>query len=83
MVNDLDREGIECPVSKNDFNKIEKKINIVLRSFVMKIICFMLLMYQMKNLKLAWNENKSHYDYIRTKSTFASIAYSGLVKKEF
>ena len=54
MVNDLDREGIECPVSKNDFNKIEKKINIVLRSFVMKIICFMLLMYQMKNLKLAW-----------------------------
>ena len=28
MVNDLDYEGIDFPVSKKDFNKIEKKTNI-------------------------------------------------------
>ena len=33
MVNDLDYEGIEFPVSKKDFGKIEKKNNICINMF--------------------------------------------------
>ena len=33
MVNDLDYEGIEFPVSKKDFGKIEKKNNICINVF--------------------------------------------------
>ena len=50
MVNDLDYEGIEFPASKKDFGKIEKNI-FALVCFAMKIIWFILFMYQIKNLK--------------------------------
>ena len=33
MLNDLDHEGIEFPVSKKDFGKIEKKNNICINVF--------------------------------------------------
>ena len=55
MVNDLDYEGIEFPVSKKDYCKIEKKKKILaLMYFVMKIIWSILLLYQVKNLKTVW-----------------------------
>ena len=38
MVHDLDCEGIEFPVFKKDFSKIEQKIVFALMCFVMKII---------------------------------------------
>ena len=55
MVNDLDYEGIEFPVSIKDYCKIEKKKKILaLVYFVMKIIWSILLLYQIKNLKTVW-----------------------------
>ena len=33
MVNNLDYKGIKFPVSKKDFGKIEKKINISINEF--------------------------------------------------
>ena len=53
MVNDLDYEGIDFPVSKKDFSKIEKKTNICMMCFDMKIIWFILFMYRMKKFKIA------------------------------
>ena len=53
MVDDLDYEGIDFPVSKKDFNKIEKKTNIWMMCFDMKLIWFILLMYRMKKFKIA------------------------------
>ena len=38
MVNDLDYKGIEFPVSKKDYSRIEQKIIFVLMYFVMKIV---------------------------------------------
>ena len=52
MVDNLDYEGIKFPVSE-DFGKIEKKI-FVQMYFVMKMILFILIMYQIKNLKTVW-----------------------------
>ena len=53
MVNDLDYEGIEFLVSKKDYSKAEqKKIIFALMYFVMKIIWFIVFMYQIKNLKI-------------------------------
>ena len=54
MVDDLDYEGIDFPVSKKDFNKIEKKTNIWMMYFDMKLIWFILFMYRMKKFKIAW-----------------------------
>ena len=89
MVNDLDREGIEFAVSKNDFNKIKNKINICIKVFCYGNNLFYVVDVSNEkfetcmDLLMTTDENKSHYDYIRTKNTFASIAYSVLVKKEF
>ena len=55
MVNDLDYEEIEFPVSKNkDFAKIGKKNNIWINIFVMKIVWFILFIYQTINLEVIW-----------------------------
>ena len=52
IINDLDYEGIEFPVLKKDHCKIELKIIIfALIYFVVKIIWFILFIYQIKNLK--------------------------------
>ena len=53
MVDDLDYEGIDFPVSKKDFNKIEKKTYIWMMCFDMKLIWFILFMYRMKKIKIA------------------------------
>ena len=53
MVDDLDYEGIDFPVSKKDFNKIEKKTYICMMCFDMKLIWFILFMYRMKKIKIA------------------------------
>ena len=50
MVNDLDYEGIEFPVSKKDYFKIKQK-NICFNAFCYEIIWFTLSIYQIKNLK--------------------------------
>ena len=49
MVNDLDYADITCPVSKLDNSKTEQKIMFTLMYFVMKKICFILFIYQLKN----------------------------------
>ena len=54
MVDDLDYEGIEFPVSKTILARLNKKIMFALMYFVMKMIWLILFMYQMKNLKIVW-----------------------------
>ena len=38
MINDLDYADIACPVSKNDYSRIEQKTMFALMYFVMKMI---------------------------------------------
>ena len=52
MVHDLDYEDIDFPISKKDFNKIEKKAYIWMMCVDMKIIWFILFMYRVKKKKL-------------------------------
>ena len=54
MVNELDYVDINFPVSKKDYCKIEQKNILVLMHFVMKMILFILFIYQIKHLKIAW-----------------------------
>ena len=54
LVNDLDYEGIEFPVPKKDFGKIEKKIVFALMRFFMKMDLFILFMYHIRSLKMVW-----------------------------
>ena len=53
VINYLDYEGIEFPVSKI-IAKIEKKSNICIYYLFMELIWFILLMYQIKSLKITW-----------------------------
>ena len=55
MANYLDYDAIEFRICKKDYCKIERK-KIIFSSmyFVMKIIRFILFMYQMKNLRIVW-----------------------------
>ena len=54
MVNEFDYVDINFPVSKKDYCKIELKNTLVLMHFVMKMILFILFIYQIKHLKTAW-----------------------------
>ena len=92
MVNDLDYEGITCPVSKKDYCKIEVKNNICINVFcyennlVYPVYisnekfenCTDLLMISKILTDLCAMEQK-----IKIKSTFASIVYNVLVVEEF
>ena len=51
MVNDIDYEDIEFPVSGKDSAKLKGKIIFASMYFVIKITCFILFLYQIKNLK--------------------------------
>ena len=52
MVNDFDYADIGCHVSIKDYSrKIKRKIILALMYFVMKMIWFVLFIYQIKNLK--------------------------------
>ena len=57
MVTDLDCKGIEFPVPRKHFGKIEKNNNIPSMCFVMTVTWFILFMYRMyriENLKTVW-----------------------------
>ena len=98
----LSYEGIEFPVSKNDYCKIEKQNNIRTNvfSYKNKIICPLYISGKKFNnsmdLLLIFDENKSHYVYIKdfnrfmfnktkrkTKNTFVGVVCSVLVVKKF
>ena len=52
MINDLDYEGIKYPVSKKTIVELKDKPIFSFMYFVMKIIWFILFIYQIKNLKI-------------------------------
>ena len=54
MVDDLDYEGIVSLFLKKIIARLNRKIIFALMYFVMKIILFILFMYQMKNLRIVW-----------------------------
>ena len=54
MVNDLRYEGIEFPVSKKDFNKIEKKSNICINVFCYENNLVYPVYVSDENLKTVW-----------------------------
>ena len=54
MINGLDYKGIKVAVSKTITTKLKDKITFSLMYSVMKIIWSILLMYQIKNLKIVW-----------------------------
>ena len=58
MVNNLEYEGVEFLIARKANSNIEKMF--VLMYFVMKIIWFILFIYQIKNLKSVWiiDDNK-------------------------
>ena len=53
MVNNLDHVDIKFPISK-DYSRIKKKKVFPLMYIVMKMIWFVLFIYQMKNSKIFW-----------------------------
>ena len=53
MVNNLDHVDIKFPISK-DYSRIKKKKVFPLMYIVMKMIWFVLFIYQMKNSKILW-----------------------------
>ena len=55
MTNDLDYEDIKFFVYGRDYCKIEQKITFALTCFFMKIIWFILFMYQIKNVRTVWS----------------------------
>ena len=52
MINDLDYEGIEFPVSKNIIAELKDRIIFELMYSVMKLILLILFIYQIKSLKI-------------------------------
>ena len=90
MINDLDYKGIEFPVPKEDFSRIEKKQN---------NICINLFCYENKltypvyvsdqefknrmDLLLISDENKSHYVYIKNFNRFMCNKTKCKNKKQF
>ena len=54
MVSDLDYVDINFPVSKKNYINIEQKNSFALMYFVMKMIWFVLFIYQIKTLKITW-----------------------------
>ena len=52
MVNDLDYAIIEFQVSKKIIVRLNRKIIFALMCFLMEMIWFILLIYQIKNLKI-------------------------------
>ena len=75
MVNDLDYDGIEFPVSKKDFGKAEQK-NICIKVFCYKSnLVYPVYVLNKKledcmDLLMATDENKSHYLYIKDFNRF-------------
>ena len=76
MVNDLDYEGIEFPVSKKDYCKIEQKNNICSNVFCSgNNLVYPANVSDQKfedhmDLLLATDKNKSHYVYVKDFNSF-------------
>ena len=98
MYNDLSYGGIEFPVDKEDFSKIETKSNICINVFCYENkLTFPIYISDKKfentmDLLLITDENKSHYVYIKdfdrfmfhkTKNKNKKIVYSLLVVKMY
>ena len=71
MVNDLDYEGIEFPISKKDYSRIGQKNNICINVFCYENGLTYPVYVATENLEncidllMITDENKSHYVYIR------------------
>ena len=89
MVNDLDYEGIEFPVSKKYFCKTEKKNNICTNMFCYENnLVYPVYVSDQKfencmNLLMKTNENKSHYVYIKYFNRFMCNKTKCKNKKHF
>ena len=87
MVNDLDYEGIEFPVSKKDFSKIEKKNNICINLFCYEnnlvYPCIRSKIEYFMDLLMITNENKSHYVYAKDFNRFLCNKTKNKNKKHF
>ena len=89
MVNNLGYEGIEFPVSKNDFSKIEKKNNICVSVFCYENnLVYLVYVSDQKfknciDLLMITNENKSHYVYIKDFNRFMCNKTKCKNKKHF
>ena len=89
LVNDLDYEGIEFPVSEKDYSKIEKKNNIYIN-----VLChdnYLVYPVYISDQKfencmdslLISNKNKSHYVYIKDVNRFMCNKTKRKTKKHF
>ena len=89
MINGLDYEGIEFPVSKTDYGKIEIQNNICINVFCYEnaLICPVYLSDQKfgdsMDLLLIADENKSHYVYIKDFNRFMCKKTKNKNKKYF
>ena len=86
MVNDLDYEDIEFPVSKNYFGKIEKKNNICINVFCYENNLVYPVHISDENcmdLLMITDENKSHYVYIKVLNIFMCNKTKNKNKKHF
>ena len=76
MVNNLDSKGVEFPVSKKDFGKIEKKSNSCINVFYYENNLVYLVHISDKKIKncmdllMITDKNKSHYVYIKAFNRF-------------
>ena len=86
MVNDLDYKGIEFPVSKKDFGKIEKKNNMCINVFCYEnnLVFFSDQKFEdcMDLLRIT-NENKSHHFCIKDFNRFMCSKRKCKIKKHF
>ena len=53
-VNDLDYVDIKFPVCKKDYTRLYRRITFALIYFFMKMVWFILFMYQIKKSEFAW-----------------------------
>ena len=89
MVNDLDYEGIEFPVFKKDFGKIEKKDNICINVFCYEnTLVYAVYVSNQKfanclDLLLITKEGRSHYVYFKDFNRFMYSKTKCKNKKHF
>ena len=89
MVNDLDYNGIEIPVSKKDFRKIEQKNNICINVFCYEDGLIYPVYVSNKKFKNCMDlleiteENKSHHVYVKDFNRFICKKTKCKSKKHF
>ena len=88
MINDLDYEGIEFPVPKRDFGKIEKKYICIIvfcskNNLVYPVHISDEKFENCKDLLMITNENKVHYVYIKDFNRFMCYKIKNRNKKYF